>query len=388
MKNFLVTVRRNWLFVLLPMVPLVEGLFFEPFNEIKVVGDTTPFLQGLFILILLITRKIYNTPALTLVFIGIILNIIFLTEDYKLSYLIVFTLAFLLVSSSKSLENLYEKLKVFTLSYSLISIAIYFVRLVTYSFNLIRTRGGSNIYGSNELTGLLLILMIYSVIGKSYRKIDFLIFFGLYVCFGILFIRRVTLVTAALIFLVMLLTYLKPKFKKIRLRNLVIPFFFILALYEIILKFDFVESITFRFASMSNFSLSSFNDFASQTSYLRTLLWNDGMESFYDNFLFGIGAGNFKNISFHSTAHSLWINNLSEFGILIGGILNIFLIIPLFSIITKQRNFRLKFLALVCYIAFLFLSNISGVNLFQNTGYVSGFSTIGIFFMIRVVLKR
>ena len=166
------------------------------------------------------------------------------------------------------------------------------------------------------------------------------------------------------------------------------PSIFVLIFYFFIIQFNFSESIIFRFESSVNSSFKTFTDFYKETSSLRYDLWEDGLSAFNDNLYFGIGAGDFKNISFQSTSHSLSINNFSEFGFFLGGLLNILLFLPFFKLFFLKAKSRIKVLSIICFFSYLLLANISGINLFQNTGYISGFSTIGIFFLIKLTFSN
>ncbi|MDA9124958.1 hypothetical protein N9J47_02470, partial [Flavobacteriaceae bacterium] len=130
MKKLFKFFKTNWIFIILPILPLIEGLYSEPLNQVKVSGDSTPFLQAFLIIIILFTRKLYNAPLLIITYFLLLFNILFLSEENIFSFAVVFTLAFVIVLSFKSFKDLYSKLKIFTLSYSIISILIYFSRLV------------------------------------------------------------------------------------------------------------------------------------------------------------------------------------------------------------------------------------------------------------------
>ena len=381
-------IKSNFIFLLLPTIPLIEGLFFDPVFSFKVIGDTTPFLQGLVLLYLLFFKRssIRNQGAIFLLL--LLLNIIvYVKVPEVFSYSIIFVLAFLLMNDRRLPVN-YEHLKAFVLSYSFLSLLIYFFRLDEYSFDLIRTRGGANIYGSNELIGILLVLASYSFLFKKqiYFK-DSFVFLSIITLFSVLFIRRVSLVGSVILIVLFFLRFSNFLFSRRVFKASLFMLAPAIILYYIIEHFNFVESMTLRF-STAMVNAESFSKFIEETSYARTLLWEDGLSLFKNNIIGGIGAGNFRYYSFQSTAHSLFINNLAEFGIFLGLMLNIIYLIPLLKIILAKSLLTNKILALSSYVLFLLIANISGINLFQNTGYVSGFSTMAFFFIIKFVFSK
>jgi len=387
MKTVINYIKSNLIYILLPLIPLIEGLFFEPYWNFKVNGNTFPFLQGIILFFYLFFKRnnLINLGGLILYI--ILLNIIiFVKYPENFAYIIIIFLSYLLIKERNILLN-YEHLKAFVISYSIITVLIYFFRLNQYAFDLIRTRSGSNIYGSNELTGILLILATYSFYSGKIKEKDSIIFIFLFLFFSVLFIRRVSLVASViLLILFLLLKFSRVIFSRKIFKALIAVFVPSVIMYYIFSKFDFFDSIMLRFSSAETNS-GSFSGFIEDTSYLRSLLWDDGIKLFKENVLFGIGAGNFKYYSFQSNAHSLFINNLAEFGILFGSLINIIYLIPLLKITISNISISNKILAFSSYLFFLMIANISGINLFQNTGYVSAFSTLGFFFIIKFISK-
>lgn len=386
MKIVIDYIRRNFIYILLPLIPLIEGLFFEPFGNFKVYANTFPFLQGIILFLYFFSKKNNFLNLGGLVFFFIFINIIFFVkypENY--AYLIVILLSFLLINEKKLIIN-YDHLKAFVISYSIITVLIYFFRLNEYASDLIRTRSGSNIYGSNELTGILLVLTTYSFYSGKLKEKDSLLFIFLFLFFSVLYIRRVSLVASGvLLILYFLLKFSNVIFSRKIFKTLIAVSIPSVIMYFIFSKFEFFDSIMMRFTA-SETNAVSFSGFIEDTSYLRSLLWEDGIKLFKENVFFGIGAGNFKYHSFQSNAHSLFINNIAELG-LFGIGLNIIYLVPLLKITLSKISLPNKILAFSSYLFFLIIANISGINLFQNTGYVSGFSTMGFFFIIKFLTK-
>lgn len=386
MSNFLKFLRANLIMVFLPFIPLIEGVFVYPIGSVKAIENTFPFLQGFVLLFLIFKYRLNNNFLGLFVLLTILLNIIILVPYHEvIPYSITFTLAYVLIARRKNIDCLYKDFKIFTLSYTIISIIIYFIRLIEYSFNLTRTRGGSNIYGANELTGLVLLTLVFSFYSKKSKVIDSINYLFILLFLSMIFIRRVSIVGVILLLLVYFFLNTKTiLFKKKSFKKIVFILFLSSGLIFVFYKFDFISTIQMRFESAQNTSSNSIQSFTEETSYARTLLWSDGIKAFKENSFFGLGAGNFKLYSFQSTAHSLFINNLAEFGYF-GFFLNFLYIIPLLFIIKSKINLNNKLISFTSYFVFLLICNISGINLFQNTGYVSGFSTLGFFLIIRLI---
>lgn len=374
--------RKNIIFFILPIIPLIEGLFYFPVGSVKVIGNTFPFIQGIILLYLVFTKRIKSNGITGFLIILILINTLLLVPFYEnISFVLVITLSYYL-TNYKNIYTLYEKLNIFVISYFFVTVLIYFFRLNEYAFDLIRTRGGSNIYGSNELPGLLLLLFSFSYYSNQINKKISIVYLFLFLLLSIFFIRRISLIISALLILLVILTHLNYVFKRKIFKISLITFIMSISTYMIINKFDFTEGIINRFSSASN-KTNSFNSFVENTSALRLELWSDGISLFEKNMLYGIGNGNFVNFSFHSNAHSLFINNLAEFGLFLGGFINLIYILPLFKILITKNKTGNKLLSFISYVSFLVLANISGVNFFQNTGYVSAFSTLGFFFILK-----
>lgn len=384
-------IKKNLTFIILPVIPLIEGLFFDPIGRIVVVGDTYPFIQGLLLLLILLHRffikRQFNVySGLMLMLIGF--NI-FALIDYPLniSYFIVIYLSFLLMNG-KDFGTNYHDIKIFILSYSLIAVLIYIFRFNQYSYDILRTRGGVNIYGSNDLICIPLISLSYTLYRNDGNTKDSNIYLFIITLFSFLFVRRINIVMSfILIFSFIIFKYSSLIFSKKGLKIFLTTGSLFLILYFFLRKFNFQEAIFLRF-STSDSNFKSLSSFIEQTSSNRLEIWQTGVNIFKHNQLYGIGLGNTPNYISYSSFHSLFINNMVECGIIIGTLINLVYLLPIFKIIISQIPKSNKILSLLSYFSFIVIANFSGTNLFQNKGYVSGFATLGFFFIIRMVFSK
>ncbi len=358
----------SWLFVFLPIVVMIEGLFTPPLYSVDInVNETTlPIVFSFLFFINILNLKIGKTNQLSIFYLLVIL----------ISYLITFTisferfgvilsliLSFLLFNHISNRKNYYDVLFYFVLCFSLFSLTIYFYRLNLYDFDFIRTRGGANIYGGNTLFIVQALFLAFTKRGSSVntRRHNLILF--LLAVNSLLFINRLSI---ALIPIILLSNYgFKKLFFSVTGILSIIYYYYL----ENLKNFELFNNIVFRF-SVDN------------PMGTRIPIIIDAFSLIEQNPIIGIGIGMFKEYGTQTSAHNLFLNIITEMGLFLGLMIIIMIIYPLFNFLKYK-----KYQASVYYTCFLLVAIISGEKLLQFSGFASCFNSVMLFVIFRQLRK-
>lgn len=382
------SINRYHLFFLYPLIVLIEGLAVEPYFSVAAADDTYPILQILFLLIIICmpSDKLRINSVILIVFfvfllIISILNSLTITSDFRHIYyylLLILCVFFVVFTKNKSL---YTSIKMLMYGYLLACFIIYLVRINTYGFNPFILRSGINIFGGYSLIVFYLLYLLIEfyygmyVVKKSslevfitLKKHISLIFF-----LSLVYMNRFFLVILLFPFIVVIFQHLVYSKLYLKLFPIIIIIIFYYIFQDSILFLS--ENLFVRFDPIlqGNFDIETL-------SSDRNELWIMTLQYISNDFS-GSGIGNFDSVFNlgYKSPHNYYLNNLFEFGIVFGIILNLITFIYIFD--------ALKFLkAKVCFstLVFLLLSfslvlglYFTGGRLIQTTGYISPLFFLG-----------
>lgn len=371
-------------YILIPALPLIEGMFSYPYFSPKyLVGDsTTPFLQSILLVTLLVWgikfQKQLSINPISVIFLGLCLFSTFLmtSEVTYLWYSCTILLSYGLVYIDWNDEELIKNINIFTGTLVLITICVWIVRFASKDLDFSATRSGANIYGANALTNLILLGYACNLLrGKTRGSLLYIFTFGV---ISLMFISRTGLVIAFVLLLSWSLIYFQENKKVVTSAwatggaLLVGVLFYVNSLLETVLaRFGFVgdgKSILQILA----------RQYSIQINQQRGILWTEALELSDKYPLLGVGVGEFKNYGSATSAHNMVLNNLAEFGLLFGSLLNILVFLPFF-IGFKIQVRKDRYMFLIVYGMFLLQSLTAGQKLVQTTGYISGFALLYLF---------
>lgn len=380
--------KQYFLYFLFPIFVLLEGLFVEPLWEVKAVENTLPYFQFIFLLVFLLVflglkRNRTNKTSLLFLLIGgiliygVILNKSDISDKLALSIVVLLPLMFFLTES----KNHYTKVQYFIISYISLSIIIYILRLYAHNFDLFKVRGSMNIWGGNPV---IMIVYLFSASQLLLKKplIHVFLYNIVALIFSLIFMDRVAVVTSLILVTLIGAVNLKGNPRKTFL--LIIILIFIGSYY--LVDSELLNNIESRFAQHSNADKSNLGYFGI-ISGDRLMLFNLSLDIIQNN-MEGIGIGGLREYTKYSSAHNLLLNNILEFGVLFGLILNLILIYPIGKIIYRKDKRLNKLMILSIYLAFLLNAVIAGNKMIQSSGYTSSFFLFFLFFLLFALKQK
>lgn len=353
------------LFIFLPIIVMMEGLFTPPLYSVDInVRETTlPILFSFLFCANIFNLKIGKINQLSFLYFIIIIISYFITITFsveRFGVILSLILSFLLFNHISKRKNYYDILFYFVLCFSLFSFTIYFYRLNLYAFDFIRTRSGANIYGGNTLFIVQVLYLAFLKRVSSVNTKRHNIILILLVLNALLFINRLSI---ALIPIILIYNY---GFKK--LISTILGIFTVIYYYylESIGNFELYNNIILRFSSDNQFGT-------------RMPIIMDALNLIEQNPFIGIGIGMFKDFGSQTSAHNLFLNIFSEMGLYLGTLISLIIIYPLLNFL-KYRKYQ----ACLYYTCFLLVATISGEKLLQFSGFASCFNSV----MLLVIFKQ
>jgi O-antigen ligase len=391
----MVTITRigllKFLALSLPIFPLLEGVLVEPYGNPKInLGiNTFPLLHLLFLTILL-WWSYYQKLKLEVVSIFIVLLVLIYSciapdpNIKNISYIICVLYSYTLISINWNQDVIYERVKYFMVFLAIASILIMIFRLNMYHFNFIRARSGANIYGANAVFNLYLVFFCYHFLVIRDRSKDPLHFI-LMAILAFVFISK----TAIVIIFALFISY-RLIFSKMDVKGLIkILLYFILtsiSVYFILFFTSLGETILLRFGfeDFTNEGLSFVIEkmLTVQKEQQRGVLWSDAVMLIQSNPGFGVGIGLYSNYGEQTSAHNIILNNLAEFGLILGTLLTICFICPFIMIIKYKFGMKEKIFSLLIYFLFFLQAVLAGQKIIQSSGYISSFVLFVFFALI------
>ena len=358
----------SWLFIFLPIVVMIEGLFTPPLYSVDInVRETTlPILFSFLFFANIFNLKIGKINQLSILYFIIIIISYFITLTFsveRFGVILSLTLSFLLFNHISRRKNYYDILFYFVLCFSLFSFTIYFFRLSLYDFNFIRARSGANIFGGNTLFIVQVLYLAFlkrvsSVNTKRHNIILLLLFLN-----AIVFINRLSI---ALIPIILLSNY---GFKKL--------IFFITGIFTVIYYYFLSKIEDFELYNNIILRLTADDPFSTRMPIIIDAL------SLIEQYPFiGIGIGMFKNYGTQTSAHNLFLNIITEMGLFLGILIILIIIYPLLNFL-KYRKYQ----AFIYYTCFLLVAIISGEKLLQFSGFASCFNSVMLFVIFKQLKK-
>lgn len=376
--------------ILLPSIPLIEGMFREPYFSPKYMVDdsTLPILQFIMLILLLMfgwgnNKSIkVNLVSTSMLCVTVVYSLITVSELPNLSFAVVFLLAYTLVYLDFDKEEAIKNLNYFIMVFVAVVVAVWAVRLASKGGNLIAARSGANIYGANAVVNILYIGFICNIVYTKYRR-DVLWLVAL-LFISLIFISRTGIVLSLAICGVWSIIYFKDHKKIIGWMYTIAG---ILGIVFFIAIEDAVEMVLGRFGFVGDGATLieiATRLYQIQVDMQRGLIWANALELIERYPLFGAGIGEFKYYGAFTSAHNLILNNWAEFGLILGTFLNLLFIYPFFLLL-KIKNKRDRYMALFIYFMFLVQAITAGQKLVQSTGYVSSFFIYCVFVLHSVL---
>ena len=375
----------------LPILPLIEGVLVEPFGNPKINLDinTFPLLHFLFLTIILCgsyNHKLkLDEVSLSIVLLVLVYSCAAPDPNIKnIFYVVCILYSYFLISLDWNQGVIYERVKCFMLCLAIASILIMLFRLNMYNFNFIRARSGANIYGANAVFNLYLIFFCYHFLVIKDRSKDN-IHFILMAVLAFIFISK----TAIVILFALFVSY-RVIYSKLDVKGIIKIFMYFtivtIMVYCILLFTSLGETILLRFGfeDFNNHGLSFVIDkmINVQTEQQRGILWSDAITLIQSHPLLGVGIGLYSNYGAQTSAHNLILNNLAEFGVFFGTLLNICFICPFFLIVKYKFGTRDKIFSLLVYFLFFLQAILAGQKIIQSSGYISSFVLLLFFALI------
>ncbi len=254
------------------------------------------------------------------------------------------------------------------------------------SSDIIRTGGG--LWLSNIATQILAIFFPYIFSKTNFKNSSLLKFLTalLYVVLLIISMSR----TGLIVYFIMLIVIFWNSKRKLGYVILGLVIFNATVFVSTqIFKLDVVKLYTERF-------LEQGDAVSTTTSDSRFEIWQECTEIIKGHEILGTGISSFVDINSNkfSNAHNIFINILVERGI-VGFVLFLFFVIFIFSVISQSIKIFQKSEAEIEFanyfrIGFLgFISiGLTGNDMFINSGFVNGWATYFILFLLAVLLKK
>jgi hypothetical protein len=370
------------LVIILPFFPLLEGVLVNPIGNPKInLGiNTFSFVHLLFLFILLGVKnsRTIKVDAISLFFVIIIVIYSCISPDPSLkniSYIICVLLSYFIIFIDWDEHRVYAKVEAFMISLAILSIFIMLFRLKMYNFDLVRARSGANIYGANAVFNLYLLFFSYHLLFSLDRGKD-RIHFLLMAILAFIFVSKTGIIIILLLLLARLFIYSNLKFKSI-FRVIMYLIFSCISVYIILFFTPLGETVLFRFGfdNITNeglsFAISKL--IAVQQEQQRGVLWAEAIKLIGLYPFSGVGIGLYSNFGDQTSAHNLVLNNLAEYGVIFGGLINIFFIAPFFMIIGYKIERKDKIFSLLVYFLFFLQAVLAGQKIIQTSGYISSF---------------
>lgn len=386
-NNFL----AKWICLVLAVIPLLEGVFVEPFWQPKInLGiDTFPWIQMAILIFLIFAsyrhKLKFEITSTFILLVVLVYSCISMSPRYNnIAYMICVLLSFFLVALNWDEKQVYTRVSNFMLCLALLSIAVMLVRLKMYNFDLIRARSGANIYGANAVFNLYLLFFTHHILVIKDRNKDKLHFL-LMAIVAFVFISK-----TAIIIILVLFVFHQLFFMKVHLSGVVkvLGLFLIgiSAIYFILFHTGLGEVVLFRFGAeriANEGVLSSITNMISvQQEHQRGVLWRDAITLIETYPLFGIGIGLYSEFGSQTSAHNLILNNFAEFGLLIGSLINFSFIVPFYLIIKLNLPVSRKGFAIIVYFFFFIQAVLAGQKIIQSSGYISAFFLLFFFALL------
>ena len=321
--------------ILLPFIPLFEGMFRVPYFSPKYMpmDSTIPILQMLMLLLLLLFgwahKKTIKANLISTLFliITVTYSIFMVSSLHSITLGGGILLAYLLVYLDYNHDEALQNLDYFTKVLFALVVAVWVVRLISKGGNVFATRAGSNIYGANAIVNIFLVGFVCQITSIKFRNDIFWLIGLLFV--SLIFISRTGIVVSLLVCFVWSFLYFKQN-KKLVLW--LYAFSIILAVLSFVFIDGLLDVVFTRFGLVGDgASILEIADrmYRIQVDLQRGVIWKDALNLIESYPLFGAGIGEFKNFGFFTSAHNILLNNWAEFGILLGTVLNLIFISPL-----------------------------------------------------------
>lgn len=342
---------------------------------------TVPIVQLFINLIFLMILR--NSIIINNIILGIIISILifmissaYKSPDAQAIVMIINTILIINIFSMRNMNDLLEFFKGLLVSFFLISFVAQSYKIYNSGLSALEVRSGLSIYGSSYFVCIALLSL--SIMEISISKIKDLYKFKTTIALfcllhSLLFISRSGLFVSLM--LLFFYIYVGTKYKKEKyIMYVFIPFVIGIVYY-------FSPLFLSRLSEDNNFSIINIvTDFIiiQSSEGQRLFEWMLAAEIIANNFLFGVGIGNYIHYGSYSNAHNFFLNSLAEFGLIFGGV---FLL--LFNVYPLIKNIKSKGFIYIFLITILFI-NTSGVSVFQY----NYFSTNIIFILFLILLWK